>query len=72
MPSVVDYEGSHSRKAIAFINSKGNIRLDAKSYSESRMSTQTKIVFLTKEEFIVETQSYTSVMSKIGERLWKK
>jgi hypothetical protein len=69
---VVDDEGLHSFKAMAFINSKGNIRLETKSYSEPQMSTRRETAFLMNEEFIVKAQSYTFVTVKIGEKLWKK
>ena len=69
---MVDDEGLHSFKAMAFINSKGNIRLETKSYSGPPMSTRRETAFLMNEEFIVEEQSYTSVTVNIGEKIWKK
>jgi hypothetical protein len=69
---VVDDEGLHSFKAMAFINSKGNIRLETKSYSEPQMSTRRDAAFLVNEEVTVKAQSYTFVTVKIGEKLWKK
>lgn len=69
---VIDDEGLHSFKAIAFINSKGNICLETKSYSEPQMSTRRETAFLINEKFIAKAQLYTSVTVKIGEKLWKK
>jgi len=70
---VVNDEGSYSFKAIAFINSKGNIRLDAKSYSEPRMLTQRKIVFSkanVKQSLGMNLDF--SLFQVLGEELWKK
>ena len=69
---MIDDEGLHSFKGIAFINSKGNICLETKSYSESQMSTQRETAFLMNDEFLIKAQSNTSVKIKIGEKLWKK
>jgi len=70
---VVNDEGSYSFKAIAFINSKGNIRLDAKSYSEPRMLTQRKAVFSEANvKQSLEMKLATSLSRLIGEELWKK
>ena len=69
---MVDDEGLHSFKAIAFINSKGNIYLETKSYSEPQMSTQRETAFLMNDEFIIKAQLNSFVAVKIGEKLWKK
>jgi hypothetical protein len=62
------HEGSRSCKAIAFINSKGNIRL-AETYSEPCMFPQRKTAFsATGAQFWLDV----SADSKIGEELWKK
>jgi len=70
---VADDEGSYSFKAIAFINSKGNIRLDKKSYSESRMLTQRKTAF---SEANVKPslgmKPDVSLSRSKGETLWNK
>jgi hypothetical protein len=70
--SVIDDEGLLSFKAIAFINSKGNICLETKSYSESQMSTQRETAFLMNDEFIIKVQSNSFVTVRLGEKLWKK
>ena len=73
MRSVVNHEGLRSFKAIAFINSKGNIRLETSTYSESCMFPQRKTAILS-----VNVQSSIGMdldvclTSKIGETLWKK
>lgn len=69
---MIDDEGLHSFKAIAFINSKGNICLEMKSYSEPQMSTQRETAFLMNDEFIIKAQLNSFVAVKIGEKLWKK
>jgi hypothetical protein len=69
---VIDDEGLHSFKAIAFINSKGNICLETKSYSEPQMSTQRETAFLMNDGFIIKAQLNSFVAVKIGEKLWKK
>jgi hypothetical protein len=70
---VVDHEGSRSFKAIAFINSKGNIRLEAKSYSDPRMSTKRKTAFSEANvKLSVEMKPGVSLSRLIGEELWKK
>jgi hypothetical protein len=45
---VVQVEGLRSYKAVAFINSKGNMRLDAKTYFVLRMSPQNKTAIFPK------------------------
>ena len=69
---MIDDEGLHSFKAIAFINSKGNICLEMKSYSEPQMSTQRETAFLMNDEFIINAQSNTFVLINMGEKSWKK
>jgi hypothetical protein len=69
---VVDDEGSRSRKAIAFINSKGNIRL-AKSYSERCMYPQRETAF-SPANIENRPDAILGVNAEIGigEVLWKK
>ena len=69
---MIDDEGLYSFMGIAFINSKGNICLETKSYSEPQMSTQRETAFLMNDDFIIKAQSNIFVMIKIGEKLWKK
>jgi len=69
----VHIEGLRSYKAIAFINRKADIRLDAKAYSELRMSLQRKTaVFPRNIEFRVATALDPTLMKKIGDEKWKK
>ena len=72
MPFSVDDEGLHSRKAIAFINSKGNKRL-TKCYSEPCMKPQSKVMFsaITFKSTLAERLEVL-VKSEFGEMLWKK
>jgi hypothetical protein len=70
---VVDDEGSRSCKAIAFINSKGNIRLETKAYSEPCMKPQRKTAILqVNVESSKEAEPEVYLTSKNGEMLWKK
>jgi len=69
----VHVEGLRSYKAIAFINRKADIRLDAKAYSELRMSLQRKTaVFPRNIESRVATALDATLMKKIGDEKWKK
>jgi hypothetical protein len=69
---VVDDEESHSCKAIAFINSKGNIRL-VETYSEPCMSPQRKTSILPENaESSNKAEPAVSVKIKRGKLLWKK
>jgi hypothetical protein len=65
---VVQVEGLRSYKAIAFINRKGNMRLDAKTYSVSRMSLQRKItIFPENVKFRVETRLDVPLVQNYGD-----
>jgi len=69
---VVQLEGLRSYKAIAFTNRKSNMRLDAKTYSVSRMSPQNKKAIFPKIfKFRMETRLDVALM-KIGDKEWKK
>ena len=69
---MVQVEGLRSYKAVAFISSKGNMRLDAKTYSVLRMSPQNKTTIFPKNlESRVETRLDVPLM-KIGDKEWKK
>ena len=69
---MVDNEGLRSCKAIAFINSKGNIRL-AKTYSEPCMCPQRKTAFsATNIVPIQEKMLDVFAECEMGEDLWKK
>jgi len=71
--SVIQVEGLRSSKAVAFINRKSNMRLDAKTYSVLRMSLQKKAAIFTKNvEFRVETRLDVPLMKKPGDKKWKK
>ena len=73
MRSVVNHEGLRSFKAIAFINSKGNICLETSTYSEPCMSPQRKTAILSVNvESDIETVLDVCLTSTIGETLWKK
>jgi hypothetical protein len=69
---VVDDEGSRSYKAIVFINSKGNISRETKSYSEPCMNPQRKTAVSATTWFNREIKPDISAESKIGDELWKK
>jgi hypothetical protein len=70
---VVQVEGLRSYKAIAFINRKANMRLDAKTYSVLRMSLKRKTsIFPQKVESRVETRFDIALMEKLGDEKWKK
>ena len=69
----VNNEGSHSRKAIVFIDSKGNICLETSTYSESCMFPQKITAILSVNvESIIRSDPGVCLTSKIGEILWKK
>jgi len=69
---VVDVEGLHSPKAIAFINSKGNIRLEAKTYSEVRMFPQVEAAISSRRAQLNLGTSLDNVVIETGEGKWKK
>jgi len=70
---VVQVEGLRSHKAIAFINSKSNMRLDAKTYFVLRMSLQNKTAIFPKNvEFHIETRLDVPLMKKLGDKEWRK
>jgi hypothetical protein len=70
---VVQVEGLRSSKAVAFINRKSNMRLNAKTYSVLRMSPQKKTAIFTKNvESRVETRLDVPLMKKPSDRKWKK
>jgi hypothetical protein len=70
---VVQVEGLRSYKAIAFINSKGNMHLDAKTYSVLRMSPQKKTTIFPKNlESRAETRLDIALMIKLGDKEWRK
>jgi len=70
---VVQVEGSRSYKAIAFINRKGNMRLDAKTYSVLRMFPQRKITILPENvKFRVKTRLDVPSVQNYGDEEWKK
>jgi hypothetical protein len=69
---VVQVEGLRSYKAIAFTNRKGNMRLDAKTYSVLRMSPQKKTTIFPKIKFRIETRLDIALMIKLGDREWRK
>jgi hypothetical protein len=65
---VVQVEGSRSYKAIAFTNRKGNMRLDAKTYSVLRMSPQRKTTILPENvKFRVKTRLDVPLMKNYGD-----
>jgi hypothetical protein len=65
---VVQVEGLRSYKAIAFINRKADMRLDAKTYSVLRMSLQRKTpIFPRNVEFRVKTRLDVALMKKLGD-----
>jgi len=71
--SVVQVEGLRSQKAVAFTNRKGNMRLDAKTYSVSRMSLKNKTqIFPKNVEFHVETKLDVPLTKKLGDKEWRK
>jgi hypothetical protein len=70
---VVQVEGLRSYKAIAFISNKAYMRLDAKTYSELRMSLQRKTAIFPKNiKSRVETPLDVTLMKKSGDKKWKK
>jgi hypothetical protein len=70
---VVQVEGSRSYKAIAFINRKRNMHLDAKTHSVSRMSPRNKTAIFPKTfKFRVETRLDIPLIKKTGGKEWKK
>ena len=71
--SVVNDEGLRSHKAIAFINSKGNICLETSTYSEPCMFPQRKTAILSVNvESSIEMDPDVCLTSNMGETLWKK
>ena len=65
---MVQVEGLRSYKAIAFISSKAYMRLNAKTYSELRMSLQRKTAIFPKNiKFNVETPLDVTLMKKLGD-----
>jgi hypothetical protein len=70
---VVQVEGSCSYKAIAFINRKGNMRLDSKTYSVLTMSPQRKnTIFPEDVKFRVKTRLDVPLVQSYGDKEWKK
>jgi hypothetical protein len=70
---VVQDEGLRSYKAIAFISSKAYMRLNAKTYSELRMSPQRKTAIFPKNiKSRVATALDVTLMKKLGDKKWKK
>ena len=70
---MVQVEGLRSYKAIAFTNRKGNMRLDAKTYSVLRMSPLNKTAIFPKNlESRVETRLDVPLMKNQGDKEWKK
>jgi hypothetical protein len=70
---VVQVEGLRSYKAIAFINSKGNMRLAAKTYFVLRMSPQRKTAIFPKIfRFRIETRLDVPLMKNQGDKEWRK
>ena len=70
---MINDEGSRSCKAVAFINSKGNICLEKSTYSEPFMFPQRKTAILSiNVESSIEMEPDVCSTSKIGETLWKK
>jgi hypothetical protein len=70
---VIQVEGLRSSKAVAFINRKSNMRLNAKTYSVLRMSPQKKTaIFIKNFESRVETRLDVPLMKKPGDKKWKK
>jgi hypothetical protein len=69
---VVQIEGLRSYKAVAFINRKGNMRLDAKTYFVLRMFPQRKTAIFPKIKFRVETRLDVPLMKKLGDKEWRK
>jgi len=65
---VVQDEGLRSHKAVAFINRKGNMRLEVKTYSVLRMSLQKKTTIFPKKE----TPLNVPLMEKLGDKEWRK
>jgi len=64
---VIEDEGSHSCKAIAFINSKGNIRLKTKSYFELCMSPQKTAILPNNIELTTKMDPDVKSTKRIGE-----
>jgi hypothetical protein len=72
--SVIKVEGSHSYKAIAFINSNSNprnTRLNTKNYSKLRRSLQQKQVF-SKNKFSVRKPARKNFNKKLSDKKWIK
>jgi len=70
---VVQVEGLRSYKAIAFINRKGNMRVDAKTYSVLCMSLQRKTAIFPKIfKFCIETLFNVPLVKKLGDKKWRK
>jgi hypothetical protein len=70
---VVQVEGSRSYKAIAFTNRKGNMRVDAKTYSVLRMPLQRKIIIFPENvKFRVKTRLDVLSVQNYGDEEWKK
>ena len=70
--SVVQVEGLRSYKATAFINSKGNMHLAAKTYSVLCMFPQKKTTIFPKSfKFRIETRLDVPLM-EIGDKEWRK
>jgi hypothetical protein len=71
--SVVKVEGLRSYKAVAFINSEDNMRLDAKTCFILRMSPQNKTAIFPKIfKFRVETRLDVALMKNQGDEEWRK
>jgi hypothetical protein len=69
----MEVEGSRSFKAIAFISRKGNIRLEAKTYSEVRMTLKRKTYILSRNVIrCLETTFIVPLTIEMGEKEWKK
>ena len=69
---MVQVEGLRSYKAIAFINRKGSMCLDAKTYSVLRMSLQRKTIFPKNVKFRVKTPLDIPLAQNYGDEEWKK
>jgi len=72
--SVIKVEGSHSYKAIAFINSRSNpinTRLNTKNYSTLRRSLQQTQVF-SKNKFSVRKPARKNFNKQLGDEKWIK
>lgn len=71
--SVIQVEGLRSSKAVAFINRKSNMRLDAKTYSVLRMSPHKKTaIFIKNFEFRAEARLDVPLIKKPGDEKRKK